>query len=337
MKKIFIPLIIILLFYGELKAQNPFEKYGYHMEMLTMTNGKFNEFFDLDSIQQIGDVLINTNTMKIVGFAEKDSINPLPDASVISRWVSSDALAEKYYFISPYSYVADNPVIFVDPNGMDIVIYYDNGKEYNFNGDASNAPNNPYVQEVITAYNIMKEKGGGNFVDLVNNSDVKNVQMMDVGFTSWLDAATCYDPNYSEGSVIIRWDPREGLLTNKGKNVITPVENLEHESDHVRRAISDPNWNNEWDYENSIPMDETKALKAEQDFTTRNGGVPRKNYVDAMIVITTGLNTRNIDVNLTKKYIEKAGRALGNTKMHIDEYKDYFKNNKINPNLYENY
>ncbi len=115
MKKIFIPLTIILLFYGELKAQNPFEKYGYHVEVLTMTNGKFNEFFDLDSIQQIGEVLINTNTMKIVGFAEKDSINPMPDASVISRWVSPDPL--KFYFISPYNYTYNNPIRFFDPNG----------------------------------------------------------------------------------------------------------------------------------------------------------------------------------------------------------------------------
>ncbi len=120
MKKIFIPLTIILLFYGELKAQNPFEQFGYDVKILTMTNGKFNEFFDLDSIQQIGEVLINTNTMKIVGFAEKDSVNPMPDASLISRWVCPDPLAEKYYFISPYTYVVNNPIVFIDPNGMEV-------------------------------------------------------------------------------------------------------------------------------------------------------------------------------------------------------------------------
>ena len=121
MKRITISILFIIsLFISELKAQNPFEKYGYHVKVLTMTNGKFNEFFDLDSIQQVGDVLINIHTMKVIGFAKQDTINPRPDAQLISRWISPDPLAEKYYHISPYAYVANNPIALIDPNGMEI-------------------------------------------------------------------------------------------------------------------------------------------------------------------------------------------------------------------------
>ena len=43
----------------------------------------------------------------------------------ISRWHSMDPLAEKYYSISPYAYCANNPVKYVDPDGMDLYRYDD--------------------------------------------------------------------------------------------------------------------------------------------------------------------------------------------------------------------
>lgn len=47
----------------------------------------------------------------------------------IGRWINIDLLAEKYSNYSPYSYVANNPVIFKDPDGRDIVYFDINGVE----------------------------------------------------------------------------------------------------------------------------------------------------------------------------------------------------------------
>ncbi|MEM6696805.1 MAG: RHS repeat-associated core domain-containing protein, partial [Bacteroidota bacterium] len=43
------------------------------------------------------------------------------DAS-LGRWMNIDPLADKYVGLSPYNYVANNPLVFVDPDGKDIVL-----------------------------------------------------------------------------------------------------------------------------------------------------------------------------------------------------------------------
>jgi RHS repeat-associated protein len=47
-------------------------------------------------------------------------------AAWIGRFVSVDPLAEKYLNLSPYVYVADNPIKYIDPDGRDIFIKHDN-------------------------------------------------------------------------------------------------------------------------------------------------------------------------------------------------------------------
>jgi RHS repeat-associated protein len=39
---------------------------------------------------------------------------------VVGRWWSVDPMAEKYTNVSPYTYCADNPISFIDPNGKEI-------------------------------------------------------------------------------------------------------------------------------------------------------------------------------------------------------------------------
>jgi hypothetical protein len=102
---------------------NPYESIGQEAEVLTLSKGKYNEFFDLDSIEIIGDAIFNTNTMKVVGFVERDTMysEATLEPEIVSRWWAPDPVMQPHQ--SPYLFVANNPIIYIDQNGEDNVIY----------------------------------------------------------------------------------------------------------------------------------------------------------------------------------------------------------------------
>lgn len=100
-------------------AQNPFATYGYKPKMATLSNGRFDEFHDKDRIIEIGSVKFDTKTNKIVGPAESDTLDTVMDIQTVSRFISIDPNAERYYSISPYAYCNNNPVNCIDPDGRD--------------------------------------------------------------------------------------------------------------------------------------------------------------------------------------------------------------------------
>jgi hypothetical protein len=111
-----------LLILDSISAQTPFESIGQEAEFLTLTNGKYPEVFENDTLQIIGDVVFNTVTNKIEYFIERDTSysEATLQPEIVSRWLSRDPLAAKYPSMSPYNYAGNNPVLFIDPDGQKI-------------------------------------------------------------------------------------------------------------------------------------------------------------------------------------------------------------------------
>ena len=131
--------LLALLFPISLYAQNaplqPFESLGKTVKVLTLSNGKYNENFPNDSIMRIGSVLYNRNTGELVSVIPPDTLGQ-PRTDVPSRWLSIDPLAHKFAAWSPYNFVMNNPVYFIDPDGRETTDHFFD-KQGNYIGSTS--------------------------------------------------------------------------------------------------------------------------------------------------------------------------------------------------------
>lgn len=120
--------IFALLFTASLFAQHepiqPFEELGIKVKVLTLSNGKYQESFPNDTIFRFGSVMFNRVTGEVVTVIENDTLYGEYNlkAEVVSRWLSPDPLAAKNPNWSPYTAMNDNPILYVDPDGMDAIV-----------------------------------------------------------------------------------------------------------------------------------------------------------------------------------------------------------------------
>ena len=186
MKKLcFILFIALMLSCLLINAQDIFKQHGFTKEPLTLSNGGYNELFNNDEIIQVGTVLLNTKTNKVVAFV-KEEIKTIYKAELSSRWLSVDPFAAKYSEWSPYIFVKNNPIIRIDPDGREdfLVKQVRNSKETTaesvwliyptgtFSGSNINTLRNMSVTEIVDQYGKPSvERIGSSLPDNPSKSD----------------------------------------------------------------------------------------------------------------------------------------------------------------------
>ena len=117
MKHLSTPLLLLLAAPTIALAQQPFAHLGVEVKVLTLTAGRYPEFFAHDSLRRIGSVVYDTRRQRIAALLPTDSVAARIGNDVPTRWLSVDPLAHKFAGISPYVFSINNPIAINDPDG----------------------------------------------------------------------------------------------------------------------------------------------------------------------------------------------------------------------------
>jgi RHS repeat-associated protein len=135
--------------------------------------------------------------------------------SRLGRWLSIDVLADKYPHQSPYNFVANSPLRYVDPTGKDIwIVGVVDGQKTRVKFEAGKpAPENsdPYIQDAFSALQNEIENGNEEIQTLSTNSDIDLTITNDKKYFSSQGSATYSSGAYNDSENNIEIEKQKGV------------------------------------------------------------------------------------------------------------------------------
>jgi len=121
----FLLLFFCFPFFAQHQVIQPYEELGIEVEVLTLSDGKYQEMIPNDTLVRMGSVLFNHITGEVVSVVVEDTIYAEYGlkADVASRFLSRDPLARDFPWNSPYAFAENRVIDGLDLEGLEYVDY----------------------------------------------------------------------------------------------------------------------------------------------------------------------------------------------------------------------
>lgn len=214
-----------------IQAGNPFKKFGYKPKIATLSKGKYLEFHDLDSIVKIGSFTYHVKNKVITGIIQIEKRNSEATLSpeIISRWMSPDPLSDEFPSWSPYNFVYNNPIRFVDPLGLapeDLIL----------KGDENAINKFVEISNAGLGGNYVNVDGDGNVSLNATEEQISNMSDEQKGFYNVLNESVSAEGNVTMNLVVNDVDIIIGG-SDSGKVDVGDIDNIVNGSALTKQSV----------------------------------------------------------------------------------------------------
>jgi RHS repeat-associated protein len=223
----------------------------------------------------------------------------------VSVWLSVDPKASKYPSLSPYAFVANNPLNMIDPNGMEIEIVGADGSTTTYTPGMEYDGDDKYTSNVVAAYNeaySASDEAKSHIDNTVNTDNVYSVVQGEENNFSPVQLVDANTGESSSGGGTITFNPNgqevpvqrsEGSLTSKME--ASPLMGLMHETVHASRH-EDGLWNSVPEFQ-GVPVEELETSHIENIMRSQMGMPLRTHY---QVGVTPNGSKKGTGFNLLK-------------------------------------